>query len=252
MISVSLLGAGKVAKNFGRIIMQNPEVELLQWFNKNPERLREYRNQVEVIDTLQDLKRSDVYIVAVKDDAIAELSSEIPFEDQLVAHTSGSVNIHDLDKKLKRGVFYPLQSFSGDRMLEPNEIPICIEALEKSDYKTLKALADTLGFTFYKISTEQRQTLHLSAVFVNNFVNQLYRIAHEISDEKKIDFNILKPLILETSKKMLHLSPYQAQTGPAIRDDKKTIKKHLKMLNDKEHRKIYELLTNSIKNTHGR
>jgi hypothetical protein len=94
--------------------------------------------------------------------------------------------------------------------------------------------------------------LHLCAVYVNNFTNQLYRIAHEISDGKGINFDVLKPLILETAKKVQTLSPFAAQTGPAKRNDKKTIKKHLKLIENKDHKAIYELLTDSIKKTHGR
>ena len=42
-----------------------------------------------------------------------------------------------------------------------------------------------------------------------------------------------------------------AQTGPAKRNDKKTIKRHLKQIESEEHKTIYELLTASIKKTHG-
>ena len=115
----------------------------------------------------------------------------------------------------------------------------------------MKDLAKALDCAPYRITTEQRQTLHLSAVFVNNFTNQLYRIAHEISDAKSINFDILKPLILETAKKVQDMSPYMAQTGPAKRNDKKTIKRHLKQIQNEEHKTIYELLTASIKKTHG-
>lgn len=114
----------------------------------------------------------------------------------------------------------------------------------------LNSIGDALGCQTYKINTEQRQTLHLSAVFVNNFTNQLYRIAHEISDAKSINFDVLKPLIQETARKVKTLSPYMAQTGPAKRNDKKTIKRHLKQLENEEHREIYELLTASIQKTH--
>ena len=92
----------------------------------------------------------------------------------------------------------------------------------------------------------------MAAVFVNNFTNQLYRIAHEITESKGVEFNILKPLILETAKKVQDLSPYMAQTGPAKRNDKKTIRKHLKLLENQHHKDIYELLTTSIQKTHGR
>ena len=94
--------------------------------------------------------------------------------------------------------------------------------------------------------------MHLAAVFVNKFTNQLYRIAHEITESKSVDFNILKPLIKETANKIELVSPYMAQTGPAKRDDKKTIKKHLKALDIDIHKDICELLTKSIKITHGK
>jgi hypothetical protein len=92
----------------------------------------------------------------------------------------------------------------------------------------------------------------LAAVVVNNFTNQLYRIGHEITESQGAEFDILKPLILETAKKVQDLSPYKAQTGPAKRNDKKTIRKHLKQLNNQHHKDIYELLTASIQRTHGR
>jgi predicted short-subunit dehydrogenase-like oxidoreductase (DUF2520 family) len=102
------------------------------------------------------------------------------------------------------------------------------------------------------INTEQRQALHLSAVFINNFTNQLYRIAHELSDFKNINFDVLKPLILETAKKVQDISPYSAQTGPAKRNDQVTINHHLRTLESHpEYQSIYEQLTKSIKNTHG-
>ena len=182
---------------------------------------------------------------------ISTLSTMLPFENRLVAHTSGSVNIHDLDKKNRRGVFYPLQTFSKEVPIDFNDVPICLEALDKNDLDILIHLAEAIGSPWYKISTEQRQTLHVAAVFVNNFTNQLYRIAHEISDAKNINFEILKPLISETAKKIQEVSPYMAQTGPAKRNDKKTIKKHLKLLEKENHKAIYELLTESIKKTHG-
>ena len=94
--------------------------------------------------------------------------------------------------------------------------------------------------------------MHLSAVFINNFTNQIYRIAHELTDKENLDFDILKPLINETAHKVNNLSPYLAQTGPAKRNDKKVIKKHLRLLhNNPNYQKIYEILTKSIQKTHG-
>ena len=51
---------------------------------------------------------------------------------------------------------------------------------------------------------------------------------------------------------MQTISPYNAQTGPAKRNDQVTINQHLRTLESHpEYQSIYELLTKSIKNTHG-
>src|SRR5690606_35076710 len=130
--------------------------------------------------------------------AVANLSTKLPFENRLVVHTSGTVNIHELDKKNRRGVFYPLQTFSKSAALDFANVPFCIEAIDKSDLKTLKTLSTSIGSKSHRVNTNQRKSLHLAAVFVNNFTNQLYRIAHEITEEEGVEFDILKPLIMET------------------------------------------------------
>ena len=158
--------------------------------------------------------------------------------------------MHDLDKKNKISVFYPLQTFSKEADIDITEVPICIEVYQKENRQILKDLAKAIGCKPHKISTEQRQSIHLAAVYVNNFTNQLYRIGHEICESNNIEFDIMKPLILETAKKIQTMSPYVAQTGPAKRNDKKTIKRHLKQIESDEHKAIYELLTASIKKTH--
>ena len=252
MISVTIIGSGNVATHLFKAFNKANKIIVNQWFSRSLNSIKEYKSTTSITDNLSSLKASDIYILAISDDAVSTVSSELPFSNRLVVHTSGSVGIHDLDRKNNRGVFYPLQTFSKNTDVDFNQVPFCIETLDKKDLPILKSLAEAIGSPHYKINTEQRQTLHLAAVFINNFTNQLYRIAHEISDAKSINFDILKPLIKETAHKVQELSPYMAQTGPAKRNDKKTIKRHLKLLENEHHKTIYELLTKSIQKTHGR
>lgn len=252
MISVVIFGAGNVATHLFDAFNKTNKVTVVQWFNRDLKRIESYKNSISITNDFSKLVDAEIYILAISDDAISEFSKQLPLHNKLIVHTSGSVGIHDLDKKHRRGVFYPLQTFSKDHDIDFKDVPICIETIEKSDFQILKDLAQAIESPYYKINTEQRQTLHLSAVYVNNFTNHLYRIAHEISDTKGINFDVLKPLILETAKKVQTMSPFMAQTGPAKRNDKKTIKKHLKLIENKDHKAIYELLTNSIIKTHGR
>ncbi len=252
MISVVILGAGNVATHLFKAFYKAENIVVNQWFNRTLKSIDFYKNMVDVTDSLSSLKPADIYIIAVSDDAIMKLSEQLPFENKLVVHTSGSVGLYDLDKKNHRGVFYPLQTFSKDATIGFENVPICIETANKNDFKTLKLLAESINSKSYRVNSEQRSALHLAAVFVNNFTNQLYRIGHEITESTSTEFDILKPLILETANKIQNLSPFMAQTGPAKRNDKKTIKKHLKKLEGSPHKAIYEMLTNSIQKTHGR
>jgi len=194
---------------------------------------------------LTNIPKATITIIAVSDDAIAEVSSKIT--NDFVVHTSGSVAMNDLKNSHRKGVFYMLQTFSKDKKVDFNEIPFCLEAENKEDYQLLEFLAKSIGQKIYTISSEQRKTLHVAAVFVNNFTNHLFKIGNDICNTNNVPFEILQPLIKETVLKIEKLSPEKAQTGPAIRNDKKTIKNHLNLL-DKNQQKIYKILTKSIQN----
>lgn len=252
MISVSILGAGNVGTHLFKALNKSNKLFVNQWFNRNLELIEYYKNEVEITNDLSKLKEADIYILAVSDDAINEVSTNLPFSDRFIVHTSGGLTLHEMDKKNSRGVFYPLQTFSKETDMHFTQVPFCIETEDKSKLDILKQVAEAIGSKWYRVNGEQRSSLHLAAVFVNNFTNQLYRVAHEITESTSVDFNILKPLIKETANKIDKLSPYRAQTGPAKRNDKKTIKKHLKMLKNEHHKEIYELLTKSIQQTHGK
>ncbi|MCK0178340.1 DUF2520 domain-containing protein [Flavobacteriaceae bacterium S0862] len=252
MLSIVIIGAGNVATHLYKALKKAEDTSVIQWYNRNIKAIQSYKNEVSITKNIDDLKQADVYIISVSDDVIGTLSSQLPFTDKLVVHTSGSVSLHDLDKKNRRGVFYPLQSFTKAADIDFAEVPICIEIENKKDLQILNEISEAVGCKHYRVNSDQRAALHLAAVFVNNFVNQLYRVGHEITESKSVDFNILKPLIKETARKIETLSPYMAQTGPAKRGDKKTIKKHLRTLDKDIHKDIYELLTKAIKLTHGK
>ena len=250
MITVVLIGSGNVATHLFKAFKTADDIEIKQWYNRNLESIEQFKQEVEITNDLKNLQKADIYILAVSDDAIHDFSAKLPFSSRFVVHTSGAMTLHQLDKKNDRGVFYPLQTFSKDVEIDFSDVPFCLEVDNKANFDILKKLCEGIGSSFYKVNSEQRSSLHLAAVFVNNFVNQLYRIAHEITESTSVDFNILKPLIKETAKKIETLSPYRAQTGPALRHDKKTIKKHLKLLQNERHKEIYELLTKAIQKTH--
>lgn len=229
MISVLIIGKGNVGSHLYNAFFNIDEINVIQISSR----------------TLDNIPKATITIIAVSDDAIAEVSSKI--KNDFVVHTSGSVSINDLKNEHRKGVFYMLQTFSKDKKVNFSEVPFCLEAENEKDYLLLETLAKLVGKKIYPINSEQRKILHVSAVFVNNFTNHLYKIGNDICKEHNVPFEILQPLIKETALKIQELSPEKAQTGPAIRKDKKTIKNHLNLL-DKNQQKIYKILTKSIQN----
>lgn len=203
-------------------------------------------------DDVSKIKEADIYIIGIPDDAISSFSSSLPFQNRLVVHTSGGVSMDALSNKNRRGIFYPLQTFSKQREIDFKNIPICIEAENSKDLELLQSLGEKISENVVEISSEKRAKLHLAAVFVNNFTNHLYHIGSEILKVDDLPFDLLKPLILETASKIENLSPEKAQTGPAKRSDLKTIEKHLHLLGNSRYRKLYELFTEEIKQNYGK
>lgn len=246
MISVVLIGSGNVAQHLIVAFSQSDDVELVQVFSRKKEELTHLLPNEKITADFSTLKQAAVYIIAVSDNAIAAVSEKIPFENSLVVHTSGSMPLEILDQKNRRGVFYPLQTFTKNKAVNFKEIPICLESENETDFLILEQLAKCISTTSYPISSEQRKALHVAAVFVCNFVNHLYEIGSSICVENQLPFSILHPLIQETANKIRTLSPTEAQTGPAKRNDTQTINAHLAFLTDDNQKEIYKLLTKSI------
>lgn len=251
MLKVVVIGSGNVAQHLIKAFQNSVHTELVQAYARNPEKLLHLLPSEKITESYDSIATAHIYIISVSDDAIENVSDQLPFEGRLVVHTSGSLPLNHLNSRNRRGVFYPLQTFSKNKEVDFTQIPLCLESETEDDYIILEKLAKSISPLTYSISSEQRQALHVAAVFVNNFTNHLYAIGDGICKENNIPFDILKPLIQETADKIKTLSPVDAQTGPAKRHDTTTIQRHLDFIKDPMQKDIYTLLTKSIQRTNG-
>lgn len=242
MIRLVIIGSGNVAQH----LIQAFQKSLVQVVARHPETLNSLSIPCPVVTSMSEVADADVYLIAVSDHAIAALAQEIPGKGKLVVHTSGATGMHVLPHHHRKGVFYPLQTFTKGKPLEYSTIPFCLEAETTEDYAVLEQLARTVSHAIYPIDEKQRLALHVAAVFVCNFTNHLYQVGADLCAEHHISFDVLKPLILETAAKVQILTPAQAQTGPALRGDTATLERHQTMLTQKNPQEIYQLLTQSI------
>jgi predicted short-subunit dehydrogenase-like oxidoreductase (DUF2520 family) len=206
-----------------------------------------FSNKIKDIDTTADL-----YIIAVADDAIIKITRKLKLKNKLVVHTSGSNEMTILKTVSKNyGVIYPLQTFSLNKHIDFKMVPVFIEANSKSNSVLLKQFASLFSDNVSKLSSNERMQLHIAAVVACNFTNHLFVLAEQILSKNKLNFKLLKPLIEETVAKALSQSPITAQTGPAVRNDFKTVSAHIKTLSkNKKLKKIYQLISKSIIDTH--
>ena len=243
MISVVILGSGNVALQLIRAFLKIDTINLKQVYTRNQEDINTLKDSINTTNDISLLKQADVTIIAVSDDAISSISSHI--KNSFVVHTSGSVDMKSLNNIGRKGVFYPLQSFSKKKKVDFKNIPICLESETNEDLLKLEELVSLLQSKSYILSSHQRKKIHVAAVFANNFSNHMYTIANEICEKYNIPFDILHPLIEETSNKIKNLTPEKAQTGPAKRNDTETIENHLNLLSEKQ-QEIYLKITQSI------
>ena len=248
MIKVSIIGSGNVARHLINAFVKSDAIEIVQVYVRNPETVLLEIGFDKITNDINTLGEADIYIIAVSDNAIAGISADLPFLNRLVVHTSGSVPLEALSEKNHKGVFYPLQTFTKNKEVDFRQIPLCIETQFSADYQLLERTGRIISDKVFAINTEQRKALHVAAVFVNNFTNHMYTIGNQICSENQVPFEILQPLIKETAEKITVLSPEEAQTGPARRNDSSTIASHLAFLSDANQKNIYSLLTQSIQN----
>lgn len=198
---------------------------------------------------LEALPPANVYIYAVRDEALAEVAAKVKGKEKAMhLHTSGSmpITVFGADKP-HAGVFYPFQTFSKARMIEDfSTVPIFFEARGIDDISAVYSLALTITSHVYETTQHDRERLHVAGVYACNFSNLMYTIAAELLQNTHIPFSALLPLIDETAAKIHTLSPREAQTGPAKRHDENVMNHHLAILSEPQ-RAVYELLSEEIK-----
>ena len=250
-MNIVLLGSGNVATHLAKALKAKGQtvVQVYSQHLVNAESLAMQVDAMAIDDLSNVYQTADLYIIAVKDDAIESVAAALKDVTGLVVHTSGTASLSLLAEHVKKaGVFYPLQTFSKIKDVVFDHIPICIEASDIHQLSTLQQLASKLSDQVLELSGEQRKILHLAAVFACNFPNHLFALANQILLKHELDFNIIRPLIAETAEKVMTNLPENVQTGPAIRNDQSTMEKHLGLLkNEPELQDIYQTLSNSIK-----
>ena len=251
--TVSFIGSGNLAWHLAPAL-DNTDFAVREVYSRNPAHaaaLVERLYQANVKATLDfSTSTSQIFIIATTDEVIEEIAQEIILpENAILVHTSGSQPLSLLGYAATPniGVFYPLQTFSKSKKIDFKEIPVFIESENSETEKALQLMAKAISKKIFKITSQERKALHVSAVFASNFTNHMLLIAQELMKENNLSFDWLKPLIAEMINKSLTIGPENAQTGPARRGDFEILDKHLEFLQgDEQVAELYKLISQHI------
>jgi predicted short-subunit dehydrogenase-like oxidoreductase (DUF2520 family) len=257
-----LIGAGNVATHLGKAFKKAGH-EILQVYSRSEASAKDLAKKLKcsfTADAQEINPKGDIYLIAVSDNSIKDVvqllynrNLQTVNRKPIFIHTSGSIPISVFEKKFSRyGVIYPPYPFTKTKTVSLNKIVITIEAGDNETRNKIKKLCSGLSKNIVELNSDQRKTLHLAAVFANNFTNHFLILAEQILKKEKMSLDILHPLILESAKRIQHNSPESMQTGPARRGDTATIEEHLLLLKaEPKLQQLYKLISENIESVSG-
>ena len=248
--NIVLVGAGNVASQLG-LALHEAGVNIWQVYSRtmaSADKLATRLHSDPVDNPAKIAPDADLYVIAVSDDAVEKVAGQLATGDKFLVHTSGALPMEVLEPFARNyGVIYPVQTFSRARKIDFTSLPVCIESNNLANLELLNRFVSKVSRDVRTLPSNQRKVLHLAAVFACNFPNFMYAVANSLLQSAHLDFDLVKPLILETAEKVQGVSPDKAQTGPALRSDQKVLNAHLVMLRDHPHLyDLYKQISNEI------
>ena len=146
-IRTVILGSGNLATNLAFAI-KKANYEVVQIFGRtapNVKLLAEgigcpYTSSPADLDV-----NADLYFFAVSDNALEEVLSKLDLRGKLIIHCSGSTMMDVLKRHSDSfGVLYPLQTFSKNNIIDFIDVPVFLEASDKSSLEVLEVLASII------------------------------------------------------------------------------------------------------------
>lgn len=252
-MDIVIIGAGNVAHCFGHQMKLHGH-QVSQVISRRKDHAKELADWLggSATDDLLDVNMdADVYLLAVNDHAIPELNSRLRLGKRVVVHTAGSVPLDAIsDISTHTGVMYPLQTLRKE-IRSYSEIPLILEAGNDDVRRRLYALAQSISGKISFMDSRERLQMHLAAVFCNNFTNHLIALAKFYCEQEGRDFSLLAPLIRETFQRLEKYAPEALQTGPAMRNDERTMALHTVILEEyPAMQQLYPMLSESIYQFH--
>lgn len=187
-----------------------------------------------------DLDGVDVVLLAVPDDAIADVARVLPATDAVVAHVSGACGLDVLAPNRRVGSIHPLMSLpdvaTGSRRL----LDSCTFAVDGDPL--LSEVVAALGGRAIEVPASKRSLYHATASVAANHLTALCGHVESLAEQVGVPVDAYWTLMRTTLDNIEAVGPAEALTGPAARADWGTVRAHLDALPTDEDRQLYRTL----------
>lgn len=250
--SYLVLGCGRV----GRAVclsLKKKNKNVYLWdrdFNKTIKFCKKYK--INFIKNLREFK-GNFLIFAIKDDSLRNMAERASREIKtkgVAIHTSGIYNEEILNPLKEKGWIlgkcHPIFSFSNKEKEIPSGLTYGVQG-EKKVIKEIKRFLSIFKGKILVIEKGKEEIYHLCLSLASNFPAFFFYISQDIFEKNFGKKEALKPLFFKTLENVIKYGK-GGITGPHIRKDKKTIKKHKKIIQEKfpDLKNLYNVLSKEI------
>jgi len=247
---VAIIGPGRIGQAMGRLLAES-HIPITFVAARRP---AEARRAVRFIGTGKavglaepELTRASILLITTSDAAIAGVARDLArlgkshdaWKGKVVLHTCGSLPSAVLQPLKARGAaigsVHPYQTVPSPQVGARN-LRGSFWALE-GDRQALQTARDwvrRLGGTGFSIRPENKTLYHLSAFLVSpttvTLMEQSAKLLARAGVPPRIAHPMLRQFVATTAKNFAELGARRALTGPAVRGDWATIRRHLAAL----------------------
>ncbi|HEX6982203.1 MAG TPA: Rossmann-like and DUF2520 domain-containing protein [Balneolaceae bacterium] len=256
---ITIIGLGRLGQVLAKRLAEK-DIAIKSVFNRTEEKARKLSSRLNIdISASFPAKKAQLghlVFLTLSDGAIEQAAWQLSemdsdFTGYTFVHCSGNEPASLLSHLQKKGAeiasFHPLQSFTAQAGHDDFDNIFFSLQGDKKTFKTLMPLAKKLGAHAFEVTEEQKSQLHAAAVIASNYLISLIKVSTETGalgglPQKQVQKALL-PLIQKTLQNVSGQSLNEALTGPIVRGDIETVKKHIKLLeNQSQLQKVYTVL----------
>jgi len=242
---LNIIGAGHVGRVFGRLFAHSGGLSVQDVLTRSyasAAHAVQFMQAGRAIGAMAELRRADIWMLAVGDDQIAPVCAQLAatglLPGALVFHCSGAKSSAALKSAADAGALvasvHPVRSFADPAAVAADFAGTYCGV--EGDLARLAPALERIGARTVVIDAAAKTVYHAAAVFASNYLVTVLDAALRAYQAAGIPADVARelarPLATETLANVFRLGPATALSGPIARGDLQTVTRQQQALDD--------------------